>query len=134
MARLLSALLFFRLQLGQGCGIIRAVFGEEPKTNIVRELIGSVNGHQTATISFQPRTKQFNLQMLQSSRHEKRSKFQDRRHLAEETRKRFASLCVSIKAIRTASREIRREVFCILNSCLTAKQRHGTRTSPILCP
>ena len=37
--------------------------------------------------------------------------FHERRHLAEETHNAFTSLRVSFKAIRTASFEIRREVF-----------------------
>ena len=52
-------------------------------------------------------------------------KFHDRRHLAEETRECFTSLCVSIKAIRTASFETRREVFYIFDSCLTVERQGG---------
>ena len=38
----------------------------------------------------------------------------------------FASLCISSKAIRTASSEIRREVFHALKSCQTTEQRSDT--------
>ena len=44
----------------------------------------------------------------------------------------LSSLCVSIKAIPTASSETRREGFYFLKSCLTAKWQHGTRKCPIL--
>jgi len=37
--------------------------------------------------------------MLQSSRQEKPEKFPDRRHLAGESAKALASLCVSVKAL-----------------------------------
>ena len=56
---------------------------------------------------------------LQSSRQEKREKFQK-----DDTWQRgacaFPSLCISFKVILTTSLEIRREVFYILESCLTA--------------
>ena len=48
---------------------------------------------------------------LQSGRRTKCRKFQWRRHLAEGTHNAFASLCVSPKAIPTASFETRREAF-----------------------
>ena len=48
---------------------------------------------------------------LQSGRRTKCRKFQWRRHIAEGTHNAFASLCVSPKAIPTASFETRREAF-----------------------
>jgi hypothetical protein len=51
--------------------------------------------------------------MLQSSRQEKREKFQKDDTSQRKTLQRFASLCISFKVILTTSLEIRREAFIL---------------------
>ena len=67
---------------------------------------------------------------LQSSRQEKREKFQK-----DDTWQRgacaFPSLCISFKVILTTSLGIRREVFYFLKSCLTTEAtRNEDRPNP----
>ena len=63
-----------------------------------------------------------NLHAAKQSSREIVRKFQDGRYLAGETRKRFASLCISIKALLTASLEIRKGGFLFRSDCQVAPQ------------